>query len=427
MSDRAALVPSYRRHKQSGLAVVTLRGGLGGRHDVMLGHYGSSASRTEYARVIAEWETSGRRLVRRNSASTGISINELALAFWKHVELHYRRPDGSATNEQAEFRYSLKPLKELYGLTPADQFGPLAIKAVRKRMVEANLSRGVVNQRVGRIKRMFKWGVAEEMVAPSVLHALQAVTGIPRGRGLARDTNPVGPVPDAFIDATLPFLTPPVRAMIQLQRLTGMRPGEVSAMRARDIDMTGAAWLYRPAFHKLSWRAKQRVIPLGPKARSIVREFLRSNVEAFLFSPVRGIEAFRAQRKSLRRTKVYPCEVLRVQSEKGAVLKRTPGDRYTTTVYGGLIARACIKADAAERAKAKKTARNAAQQSAINEQVFVPHWHPNQLRHNHATEVRRRYGLEAAGATLGHTKMSATEVYAERDQGLAERIAAEIG
>jgi hypothetical protein len=58
---------------------------------------------------------------------------------------------------------------------------------------------------------------------------------------------------------------------------------------------------------------------------------------------------------------------------------------------------------------------------------LVPAWAPNQLRHSHGTAVRRRYGLEAAGASLGHAKMSATEIYAERDEALAQRVAAEIG
>jgi site-specific recombinase XerC len=58
---------------------------------------------------------------------------------------------------------------------------------------------------------------------------------------------------------------------------------------------------------------------------------------------------------------------------------------------------------------------------------LIPRWAPNQLRHNHATDVRRQYGLEAAGAALGHAKMSVTEIYAERDETLALRVAAEIG
>ena len=61
---RPRSVPSYRIHKQSGQAVVTLTDALGGRHDVLLGVHGTKQSRVEYARVIAEWEAAGRAVAK---------------------------------------------------------------------------------------------------------------------------------------------------------------------------------------------------------------------------------------------------------------------------------------------------------------------------------------------------------------------------
>ena len=49
-------------------------------------------------------------------------------------------------------------------------------------------------------------------------------------------------------------------------------------------------------------------------------------------------------------------------------------------------------------------------------------WHPYQLRHSYATKARKLFDLEHAGAALGHTRMSATEVYAERDSQLAAAV-----
>jgi site-specific recombinase XerC len=57
----------------------------------------------------------------------------------------------------------------------------------------------------------------------------------------------------------------------------------------------------------------------------------------------------------------------------------------------------------------------------------VPHWHPNQLRHAHATVVRRRLGLEAAQVALGHERADVTQVYAEKNLALAAKVAVEIG
>jgi site-specific recombinase XerC len=49
------------------------------------------------------------------------------------------------------------------------------------------------------------------------------------------------------------------------------------------------------------------------------------------------------------------------------------------------------------------------------------------LRHSTATEIRRRFGLEAAQVVLGHSGANVTEVYAERDFELAMSVAKEIG
>ena len=57
----------------------------------------------------------------------------------------------------------------------------------------------------------------------------------------------------------------------------------------------------------------------------------------------------------------------------------------------------------------------------------MPHWFPYQLRHGHATAVRRRFGLEAAQCVLGHAKADVTEVYAQKHAPLAARVAAEVG
>src|SRR5581483_9058366 len=142
-----------------------------------------------------------------------------------------------------------------------------------------------INQRIGRIRRAFKWAVANELVPPSVYHGLLAVAGLERGRGEARETEPVKPVPVAFVEATLPYVRPQVAALVRLQLATGMRPGEVVLIRGCDLDMTGPVWLYRPAVHKMAYRGHNRVVPLGPKAQEILRPWLRLKLDEYLFQP----------------------------------------------------------------------------------------------------------------------------------------------
>ena len=54
-------------------------------------------------------------------------------------------------------------------------------------------------------------------------------------------------------------------------------------------------------------------------------------------------------------------------------------------------------------------------------------WTPLQLRHTAATEIRARFGLEAAQVVLGHARADTTEIYAERDLAKARGVMAEIG
>jgi integrase len=78
----------------------------------------------------------------------------------------------------------------------------------------------------------------------------------------------------SLVEATLPYLLPPVQAMVRLQLHTGMRPGEACALRACDLDTAGTVWVYRPARHKTAWRGKARVVAVGPRAQEVLRPFL---------------------------------------------------------------------------------------------------------------------------------------------------------
>src|SRR4030042_4957875 len=282
MSKNPGRAPAYRLHKPSGQARVI----VGGEH-ISLGRYGSAESREEYARIIAE--SSAGQLRGISPTNNGgilpeLPVNELILIYWRFAETYYSK-DGEPTKELGCMREALRPVRKLYGHSRARDFGPKALKSVRKHMVDQGLSRGLINHRVGRIKRVFKWAVAEELIPPSVHHALQAVTGLRYGRTEAREAEPVRPVKDKWVDAVLPYVSPQVAAMTQVQRLTGMRPCEVVIMRAYDINMTSDIWIYEPHDHKNRWREQRRRIPLGPKAQEILRPFLARDKDAYLFSP----------------------------------------------------------------------------------------------------------------------------------------------
>jgi integrase len=96
----------------------------------------------------------------------------------------------------------------------------------------------------------------------------------------------VKPVPEVVISAMRPFVSLQVSTMIELQLLTGMRPGEVCLMRASDLDTSSRVWVYRPESHKTEHHGHERQIFIGPKAQEILRPWLKLNTQAYLFSKV---------------------------------------------------------------------------------------------------------------------------------------------
>jgi len=107
------------------------------------------------------------------------------------------------------------------------------------------------------------------MVPVAVHSALTTLTGLRYGRSEAPEGKSIKPVADATIDATLPHLSPTVRAMVELQRLTGMRPVEVCIMRTCVVNTQGRIWEYRPSTHKTEHHEKDRVVFIGPKAQAV--------------------------------------------------------------------------------------------------------------------------------------------------------------
>ena len=98
--------------------------------------------------------------------------------------------------------------------------------------------------------------------------------------------------------------------------------------------------------------------------------------------------------------------------------RKKPGVKYDSCSYAKAVKSVIKAANKAILIEAKTSGQEAQQ---------IPHWTPYQLRHTSATKVRREMGYESAGASLGHTNMSATAIYAERNQGLADEAAKRLG
>lgn len=441
-------VPSYRKHKQSGQAVVTLSG-----RDHLLGPYGSAKSHRQYDQLIAEWMVAGRHLPRRTRMAAGrhlaprpdeessLTVNELCRAFKEHAQTYYLNRDRTPGREPENFRQVLRRLREIYGDALACEFGPLKLVAFRKTLLQPRRitdpktgqtltrpgwCRNVANRMILRVKHVFKWGTEQELVPPGVYQALQAVGGLREGRSEARESEPVKPVPEPFIDATRPYLSDTLQAMVDLQLFTGMRPGEVCRMRTVDIDTAadpkGKLWLYIPHRHKTQHHGHKRTVYLGPKAQEVLRPFLKPDLQAYCFSPAEAERQRHAKQREARKTEPTPSQVERARVSALRKRKRAPQDHYVIDAYRRAIARAADRADQAALELAAKESRRVKLGVRL-----IPRWHPHQLRHNAATNLRRQYGLEAAQVILGHRTLSVTEIYAEKNVSAAMKIMAEVG
>ncbi len=384
--------PALRLHKATGQGRVI----LDGKH-VYLGTYGSPECDAAYDEVVRKW-----RIAQSDPAA--ITVDVLVLRYLEHCDRYYRRRDRTPTGSAANIRDGLRPLVKLFGPRHVRTIRPQDMKAVVELMISQGLARKTINGRLSKIRSAFKWGVAEGLCPVEVGHGLTAVSGLKAGRTEARETEPVRPVPVAVVEATLPEMPKPVAGLVRFQLATGCRPSEACLVRACDIDMTGGVWLYHPHRHKTEHHGHDREIALGPKAKQVVREFLTIETTAYLFTP--------------------------------RLVRRDAGEHYTRQTYLNAVIRACERAfGMPERLRTipRKGAKDISDSERRQRLAEVREWRaahcwcPLQLRHTHATEVRKRFGLEAAQVALGHSRADVTQVYAERDLEKARKVAQAIG
>ncbi len=346
-----------------------------------------------------------------------VTILTLAAQFMDHAAKHYQK-DGEATGELENFRQALRSAATLFGNLRVLDFGPKRLKVIRDKMISEGLARTTVNARIRRIRHVVKWGVSEQLVPVEVLVGLQSVAGLQAGRTAAREPEPVGPVPEDRIEPLQPFLSRQVWGLIQFMKLTGARPGEAIRLRWCDIDAAQAVWIYRPGRHKNQHRGKKRLIAVGPEAQKILNEFPGADSD-YIFRPQQSLNEFVGK------------------SYGKASTKRVVGEHYSVHSLQSAIKIACEKAfecppELMTRALCRKL-KGESDRALENRKLAAAEWrakncwHANQLRHNAATMMRSRGGVDVAQVALGHSSVRTTEIYAEMNIDAAVRYAAEFG
>lgn len=353
-------LPKLRYHAGSGQHLVVLSG---------QSHYlGADAAeaRRRYDAQVQRWLARGRKPEVRSRAAQA-TVAQLIDAWWAHPDAQYRKA-GKPTSEIRVRRLAYTGLRRLFGDLSAADFGPEQLRELLQWWDREGLSRTSIGHCFGRVRSLWQWAAQRGLVPGESWYRLHALSRRGGGRDLGRRTDPVRPVPEAVLEATLAVLGRPWADAVQLQLLAGMRPSEVLGIRPCDLDRTGDVWVYRPSRHKTEHHGRAREIPLGPKAQAILTPLLRDGPD---------------------RSPIFPSPV-------------RPDVPIGDLAYRRAVARACRKAG-------------------------VAHWHPNQLRHNAATRIRKSFGLDAAQAALGHAKADVTQVYAELDLAKATEVARQVG
>ena len=405
-------VPKYRKHRASGQAIVTLCG-----KDHYLGPHGSKTSIAEYDRLIAEYLANGRSLAPEPEVE--VSVVEVLAKYWRFAKGYYVK-NGKPTTELAAMKAVMRPIRRLYGKQPVSEFGPLALKAICEQWIRAGHARGTINRNKQRIVRIFRWAASEELISVSIPHTLATVPGLKKGRTKAREPAPIQPIDLPTVEATIGVLCDVVRDMIRVQLLTGARPGEVCSLRPIDIDRTGDVWEYRPDEHKTEHHERDRVVYVGPEAQAVLCPYLLRSAESFCFSPKEAVEQQRERKHATRKAPLSQGNRpgFRRSGLAGNRAKRQPKERYVTDSYRRAIHRACDRAFPPQEEL---------DGDALKIWQSDHRWSPNRLRHTRGTEIRKRFGLEAAQVILGHTAANVTQIYAERDAEKARDVARQTG
>jgi len=383
--------------KQNKHAVVYYHG-----RTIYLGRYGSPESQTAYSRFVAEIQANPVFLPSKEEKH--ITVRELTAAFLDHAKL---------THDSTSYSFYrvivLDFIDKLYGDdTPVEDFTPRCLKLVRGEMVKSRrFCRNIVNRCANCVITILGWGVENELVQETTWRALKSVKSLQEGSPGTFDHEERESVPDDVIRRTLPFMPPTIRAMVQLQRILGMRPNEIFKARVGDIDTTrnNGLWYYVPGSYKTSRFVGKIKFPLGKPEQELIAPYLEGkNAENAIFSPRTAMQERNIEKRANRKTKITPSQAVRDKAR--ATKPSRYSEFYNRDSYRQVVQNAIKKGN-----------------KVLPEGEKIPHWFPYQLRHSASTAAELTHSDEDAQALLGHRTVNMTKRYTHTQLKRREKMA----
>jgi integrase len=344
-------------------------------------------------------------------------VADIAQASLDHFSKTYRK-NGKATSYVHNCRSALQRLIDEMGSLDANDLTPPGLARLRDEWDrQALVARETINLWVGTIRSAWSWAAEQGMVHPDVALRLTTVRLLQRGRSKSGEYDDVKPVAWATVERTLVECSEVVGRIVRTLWHTGMRPDEACSLRPADLDTTGDIWLYTPQSHKTAHRGRERIIAIGPQARAEIEPWLTPEAQQPIFRPAladraRGKKRDRYDAASLRRSIHRACD------------RAFPPPAELTQIYVRSQGRKRWRLETQQEWRNRLGTQKAAK---LDQWIAEHRWNPGQLRHAKATELRKRYGIEAARLALGHADAGITHVYAERDLDRMIEIAREAG
>jgi integrase len=252
------------------------------------------------------------------------------------------------------------------------------------------LTRRGINRKLTLLLSVLKWGRSRGMVSREVWADCSCLEPIKKGecgtrRERVRDRRAVSLEDVKLVAAASPCRH--VAAMLEVQAYLGCRPGEVCAIRWKDIDKTPvvvdgvAMWTYVVASEaaKTAHHDKQIRYPVPPAAQAIL-ELFPAPPAAVIFSPQASM----------------------VERGRGRRSAPSFGQAWTVRSYRNAVERACARAG-------------------------VAYFSPHEVRHGALTRAAQQHGVLAAQRLANHGSAATTARYLHTDDLAAYRVAARIG
>lgn len=402
--------PQLRRHT-SGQARVTLSG-----KTYYLGRYDSIEAQERYLELVKRWEANGRK--RLEPAKTVVeleaaerpqkapTVREVFGQYERYLDETGRyQKHGKPTSERAMVQLAIRELLQLFGDLPATELGEAQLLAYRDTLERCpRITRKGINRKLQLLKRGLKWMRPRGLINRDQWHEIHALEPIKRGEMQAdreRRQNKRA-VTFAEVQVVAAEAGHVVGAMMRLQALTGMRPGEVCAMKWEDIDRTpvriedAVCWTYRVREAKTAHHGHETVYPLTPAAQELLQDFDDGST-SYVFSPQRAMQE---RREDLRARRTTPAT--QQTRDRDARARRRYRENYTVETYGKAVNRAV-------------------------ERTTVRRFTPHEIRHGFVTRAARAYGVLAASAAANHKNVSTTQGYLHADREDAYRVAVGLG